>query len=207
VSQVNLLPPEIRQRQQTRRVTFLVIAGGAIALLLIMFVYLLQVRSLASVNDRVDAQQAINAGLNGQIADLQRFQGLQDEANAKKALLSTVFANEVSLSGALFDVSRVIPSDAYLTSLSISVTPPVAPTPGQTPTGIIGSITFAGQGLDADTVATLLTRLDGVKGWVNPFVTSVTKAGTGSVVAFTGTVDLTTAALTPRGAGQTGGVG
>jgi Tfp pilus assembly protein PilN len=207
VSQVNLLPPEIRQRQQTRRVTFLVIAGGAIALLLIMFVYLLQARSLASVNDQVDAQQAINAGLNGQIADLQRFQGLQDEANAKKALLSTVFANEVSFSGALFDVSRVIPSDAYLTSLAISITPPVAPAPGQTPTGIIGSITFAGQGLDTDTVATLLTRLDGVKGWVNPFVTSVTKAGTGSVVSFTGTVDLTTAALTPRGAGQTGGVG
>jgi Tfp pilus assembly protein PilN len=207
VSQVNLLPPEIRQRQQTRRVTFLVIAGGAIALLLIVFVYLLQARSLASVNDQINAQQAINTGLNGQIADLQRFQDLQDQANAKKALLTTVFANEVSFSGALFDVSRVIPSDAYLTSLSITISPPAAPTLGQTPTGIIGSIAFAGQGLDADTVATLLTRLDGVKGWVNPYVTSVTKTGTGSVVTFTGTVDLTTASLTPRGAGRTGGSG
>jgi Tfp pilus assembly protein PilN len=199
VSQVNLLPPEIRQRQQTRRVTFAVLAGGAVVLLLIVFFYLLQSRQLANVNDQIDAQRGFNAGLNAQIADLQRFQDLQDQADAKKQLLSTVFANEVSVSGLLLDMSRVMPSDAYLTSLTITTTPAAAPAPGETPTGIVGSIAFAGQGLDADTVATLLTRLDGVKGWVNPFVTSVARPGTASVVTFTGTVDLTTDALTPRG--------
>jgi len=199
VSQVNLLPPEIRQRQQTRRVTFAVLAGGAIALLLIVFFYLLQARELANVNDQIDAQQRFNAGLNAQISDLQRFEVLQQQADAKKQLLSTVFANEVSLSGLLLDMSRVMPSDAYLTSLTITTTPAAAPAPGETPTGIVGSIAFSGQGLDADTVATLLTRLDGVKGWVNPFVTSVARPGTTSVVTFTGTVDLTTDALTPRG--------
>jgi Tfp pilus assembly protein PilN len=207
VSLVNLLPPEIRQRQRTRQVTFAVLAGGAIALLLIVFVYLLQARSLGSVNDQIDAQQRVNDGLNAQISDLQRFKNLQTQAAAKKDLLSAVFANDLSFSGALLDVSRVIPADAFLTSLSITVSPPVAPTPGVTPTGIIGSIAFTGQGLDADTVATLLTRLDGVKGWVNPFVTSVTKAGTSPVVTFTGTVDLTTDALSPRGRGSTGSTG
>ena len=205
MSQVNLLPPEILQRQQTRRVTFMVLAAGAMALLLIVFFYLLQARSLANVNDQIDAQQRINTGLNAQIADLQRFQVLQNQAAAQKALLNAVFANDVSYSGALLDMSRVIPADAYLTSFTMTVAPPAAPTLGVAPTGLIGSIAFSGQGLDADTVATLLTRLDGVKGWVNPFVTTVTKESNGTVVTFTGTVDLTTDALTPRGAqGATG---
>ena len=200
MSQVNLLPPEIRERQQTRRVTFAVLAGGAIALLLIVFFYLLQSRQLANVNDQIDAQRRFNEGLNAQIADLQRFQDLQNQAAAKKDLLSAVFANEVSLSGALLDMSRVMPSDAYLTSFTVTITPPAPATPGETPSGIVGTISFAGQGLDPDTVATLLTRLDGVKGWVNPFVTSVNKPGPSTVSTFTGTVDLTSDALTTRGA-------
>jgi len=200
VSQVNLLPPEIRERQRTRRVTLAVLSGGAIALLLIVFFYLLQARQLANVNDQIDAQRRFNEGLNAQIADLHRFQDLQNQATAKKDLLSTVFANEVSFSGALLDLSRVLPPDAYLTSFTITITPPAPSTPGETPSGIIGTIAFTGQGLDPDTVATLLTRLDGVKGWVNPFVTAVSKPGPSTVTTFTGTVDLTTDALTPRGA-------
>ncbi len=51
-------------------------------------------------------------------------------------------------------------------------------------------------------MATLLSRLETVKGWANPYVTSVSKAGPvgTAIVQFAGTVDLTTAALTPRGA-------
>lgn len=197
MSQVNLLPPEIRQRQQTRRVAFLIAAGGIALLLVILFVYLLESNSLSGVNDDIEAQNGINAGLQGQIADLQRFQDLQTEADAKKLLLSTVFADELSFSGALVDFSKVIPPDAYLTSLTITVNP-VGTAPEGEPTTIVGSIAFSGQGASADTVATLLTRLE-FDGWVNPFVTTVTRPGTGDIVQFTGTVDLTVDALTERG--------
>ncbi|MBI3648788.1 MAG: hypothetical protein HY240_08575 [Actinobacteria bacterium] len=201
MSQVNLLPPEIRQRQQTRQLALTVLAGGAIVLLLIIFAYLLQARSLASVNNDIDAQRRINAGLNGQIADLRPFQDLQNEAQAKRQLLAAVFSNEVSFSEGLLDVSRVMPADAYLTSLTVTINPPAQGTTTGTPTGIIGSIAFSGEGLSADTVATLLTRLERVRGWANPYVTSVIRPGSTDVVQFTGTVDLTTDALTKRGAG------
>jgi len=199
MSQVNLLPPDIRQRQQTRKVAFLIAAGGVALLLLILFVYLLETRSLAGVNDDIETQAAENAGLQGQIAELQKFADLQNAAAAKQALLSSVFADELSFSGALLDVSRVIPPDAFLTSLTITVNPVATVAPTGVSTGIIGTLAFSGTGASPDSVAALLTQLEKVKGWVNPFVTSVTHPEDGNVVDFAGTVDLTLDALTQRG--------
>ena len=101
------------------------------------------------------------------------------------------------------DFSKVIPPDAYLTSLTITVNP-VGTTPEGQPSSIVGTIAFSGQGASADTVATLLTRLE-MDGWVNPFVTTVSRPGTNEVVQFSGTVDLTVDALTERGAGGLAG--
>ena len=197
MSQVNLLPPDIRQRQQTRKVAFLIAAAGVALLLLVLFVYLLETQSLKGVNEDIEAQTARNADLQAQITELQRFADLQDEAAAKQLLLSSVFANELSFSGAMLDVSRVIPSDAFLTSLTITLNSAGTPT-GET-TAIVGTIAFSGEGASAETVATLLGRLENVKGWVNPFVSSVARPGLGDLVQFTGTVDLTVDALTQRG--------
>ena len=66
-------------------------------------------------------------------------------------------------------------------------------------TAIVGTIAFSGEGASAETVATLLGRLENVKGWVNPFVSSVARPGLGDIVQFTGTVDLTLDALTQQG--------
>jgi Tfp pilus assembly protein PilN len=197
VSQVNLLPPDIRQRQQTRRVAFLIAAAGVALLLLVLFVYLLQTQSLKGVNDDIEAQTAKNADLQAQITELQHFADLQDEAAAKQQLLSSVYANELSFSGAMQDVSSVIPSDAFLTSLTITLNPAGIAT-GES-TSILGTIAFSGEGASTETVATLLGRLENVKGWVNPFVSSVARPGAGDNVQFTGTVDLTVDALTQRG--------
>jgi Tfp pilus assembly protein PilN len=197
VSQVNLLPPDIRQRQQTRRVAFLIAAGGVALLLLVLFVYLLASQSLNGVNDDIAAQTAQNAKYQAQIAELQRFADLKNEAAAKTLLLNSVFADELSFSGAMLDVSRVIPSDAFLSSLTITLNP-VGTATGETTT-IVGTLAFSGEGASAESVATLLNRLENVTGWVNPFVTSVARSGVGDFVQFTGTVDLTVDALTKRG--------
>jgi Tfp pilus assembly protein PilN len=205
VSLVNLLPPEIRQRQQTRKITFLVAAGGVALVLVILFVFVLATQALKGVNGDIEDQTAANAALQAQIAELQRFADLQNEAAAKQALLSTVFANELSFSGALIDVSRVIPADAYLTSLTVTVNPTTALTPTGASTGIIGTIAFTGVGASPESVATLLSRLESIRGWVNPFVSSVSHPEQSNTVDFSGTVDLTDDALTPRG--RTGSAG
>lgn len=211
MSQVNLLPPELLAGQRTRRLATVVLGAGAGVLVLVIAFYLLQVSRLGSVNDEIDRQQAENAQLQSQIDQLREFQDLQEQAAAKQALLDTAFANEVSFSGMLMDVSRVIPTDAYLTSFSAQLT--VATPAGEAETvgapvaaGFIGEITTAGQAAGVDSLASWLTRLESVRGWVNPWLDAFTETAQNSrLYTFTSGVDLTSDAVTRRGREGIGG--
>jgi Tfp pilus assembly protein PilN len=212
VSQVNLLPPEIRQRQRRRQTALLVIGAGGIVLALILAVYVFQIDKLNGVNEDIAAQQQVNGQLQSQIVSLQKFQDLQTRAQAKQALLDAAFVDEVSLSGLLMDVSRVVASNQYLTSLTVQLNIGVAtdPTVVVTPTEFVGTISTDGQTDSIDTLAQWLTRLGMVNGWVNPWVTTIdrsTERGV-TVITFTGGSDLTRDVITERGTiGSAGGVG
>jgi len=202
VSQVNLLPPDIRQRAQTRKVTFMVIGAGAAVLVLIFFFYFLQSARLSRVNEEVAAQEAENARTLGQIAGLQEYATLQEEAEAQQAMLEAAFADELSFSGVLLDLSRVIPTDAYLTTFAAQITPAAADAAATTgETTLVGTMTASGKAKGTDTLASWITRLEQVKGWVNPWITSFTEdpPAFSQTYTFNSGVDLTTEALTKRG--------
>jgi Tfp pilus assembly protein PilN len=207
MSQVNLLPPEIRQRQRLRRLTSLVGLAGVGLLAVVGLFYVLQVMNLGRVEDELRAQEARNADLQAAIQELQPFADLQTALQGKRELNDIVFANEVSWSGTLRDISRLIPSDAYLTDLTGSVTVATAAqgeAPEEETAGLIGSITFNGVARDIDSLAVWLTRLEQVKGWANPWAASaqLTEAESGiSAYQFSGSVDLSADAVTRRGAG------
>jgi Tfp pilus assembly protein PilN len=202
VSQVNLLPPELRQKQATRRTTTLSAAGGAVALVLVMLFSFMKSSELAQKQDDLAAQQAVNARVTAQIAELQKFGQLQSELQTKQQLISTVFANEVSWSGILLDVSRVIPPDAYLTGMTGQIAPPTTTGTTTTPTGLIGSLTFTGNVKGADTLAAWLTKLEQVKGWVNAWANSATESGPFTrIYQFQSGVDLSSDVVTRRGRG------
>jgi Tfp pilus assembly protein PilN len=201
MTQVNLLPPELRAREATRRQTSLVVLVGLVVLGLIGAFYFLQVMSLSHAQDDLAAQEAVNAQLQAQVRDLQQFAELQNQLAAKQQLLATVFTDEVSWSGVLVDVSRIIPSDGYLTSLTGSITGPTATAPSSGPT-LIGSMSFAGVIRQTDPLATWLSRLDQVNGWVNAWLSSATESAPFSkVYTFDSGIDLTANAVTKRGRG------
>ncbi len=209
MSQVNLLPPELRQRQATRRATSIVVLVGLAFLAVVGLFYFLQVQRLSEAQDELEAQQARNVELEGQIAGLQEFAALQAELAAKEALLATIFENEVSWSSALLDVSRVIPDASYLTNLTGQVTAVagvegVPTTTGGTPeTTLIGAMTFAGVAQGTETIADWLTRLEQVQGWVNAWANSAQEdAPFSRVYTFANGLDLTQEAATERGLGQ-----
>lgn len=204
MTQVNLLPPEIRQRTQTRKLTFMVIGAGVVLLVLMAFFYVVTSANLSRVNEDIAAQETRNAQLNSEIAGLQEFAALQTEAQAKQALLTAAFANEVSFSGILLDLSRVIPSDAYLTTFAAQVTPPATTTTPATTvpvsaTPLIGTMTAAGEGSGADSLASWITRLESVKGWVNPWISTFSETTPDSDrFTFNSGADLTSDVLTDR---------
>jgi Tfp pilus assembly protein PilN len=202
VSQVNLLPPDILAAQRQRRLAGVVALAGVGVIGLILVFYVLQLGKVSGIRSDIDQQQQTNQGLQTEIQKLREFEQLRAQAQAKQKLLNDVFANEISFSGVLMDISRVIPSSAALTSMTATSQEPIPSTGGSTL--LTGKIDVAGLALDYDTIASWLTRLERVRGWVNPWVTSIADPQSGPITYSSG-VDLTTAALTERGR-RAGGV-
>lgn len=202
MSQVNLLPPEILAAQRQRRLAGVVALAGVGVIGLILVFYVLQLGKVSGIRSDIDQQQQTNQGLQSEIQKLRDFEQLRAQAQAKQKLLNDVFANEISFSGLLMDISRVIPSSAALTSMTATSQEPIPSTGGSTL--LTGRIDVAGLALDYDTIASWLTRLERVRGWVNPWVTSIADPESGPITYSSG-VDLTTAALTERGR-RAGGV-
>ena len=203
MSQVNLLPPDIVRAQAYRRRTSAVIVAGAIVLLRVFGFYLTQNSKLGQVNEEIDAQNATNASIQAGIAEKQKFADLQAEAQARQQLLSAAYAGEVSFSALLMDFSRVIPSDAYVDSLALQTVDTSAGDPAAAATGVttnlVGSISGSGQAVSIDTLSVFLTRLEQVKGWVNPWMSTVSKNDVGYDYSLS--VDLTDEVVTERGKG------
>jgi Tfp pilus assembly protein PilN len=206
-TQVNLLPPQIREKQKVRRLTGAVVAGGVVAVVLLLVVFTLQTGRLGTIQTQLEQQQAVNAGLQGRIVKLQKFATLQKEVSARRMLVGNLLKNQVLWSEVLEHLSEVIPDQVYLTSFSASLTQSSTDsTAVGTATGtgspVYATVQFGGAATSHPEVADWLQRLERVKGWVNAWVQSLTKsvstdtngAPTHTEVAFTGSVDLTQAA-------------
>jgi len=208
VSQVNLLPPELLARQKTRRLTSMIILGGAIGVALLLAFWFFESQKLSGVNDDIAAQNATNQQLQTQIAQLSKYQDLQTQATASQHILSEAYAGEVSFSQMLLDLSRVIPSNMYLTSFTSALsttTATTATTPGTTP-AFVGSFTAAGEGQGLTSLTSWLTRLESVTGWVNPWLSTATETNDRSgIYTFSSGADLSTDAQTARGQGGSSG--
>jgi Tfp pilus assembly protein PilN len=204
VSQVNLLPPDILQAQRYRRVTSGVILAGIVLLVIVFGFYLLQGNELSGVQAEIEAQDATNASIQVGIAEKQKFADLQAAAQAQQQLLDAAYAGEVSFSALLMDFSRVIPSDAYVDSLAVQIetAAPVDAATGEAATaGLIGTLTGGGQAVSIDTLSVFLTRLEQVKGWVNPWMSTVSRNDDVNGYDYSMSVDLTDEVLTERGKG------
>jgi Tfp pilus assembly protein PilN len=206
VSRVNLLPSEIKKGQENRRRFILFLLAGVAIVLLVLAFWFLQSMRLGDVQSQVDAQNQQNASIQQEINGLQKYEQLQTEAQQQEQLLAAAYAGEVSYSGMLLDISKVIPSDTYLTNFASTLQAPTASTTtpstsSPTTTTFVGTMTFSGETLHFDSLTTWLNRLDTVQGWANPWTSNVTAdAAVAGAYEFDTTADLTQDALTQRGA-------
>jgi Tfp pilus assembly protein PilN len=201
---INLLPPEVLERQRTRRRAVMVFTGGIIVLLVLAGFYMIQVFTLQGIEDDIELQQSITSQLEGQIAELQDVAALEDEIERTRGVLSGLLADRVLWFGILRDVSLVIPGEVWLNGLSAQLGLTTATDPGAPvtdATGVVGQISFNGFAFDHRDVALWLSRLEDVRGFINPWLSSSAKTEIGGreAVTFTSSVDLSEQAVARRG--------
>ncbi|MFA5889359.1 MAG: PilN domain-containing protein [Actinomycetota bacterium] len=188
---INLLPPELAERRRSRQR----VAGTAVAALALVaalgVVYGAQEIRLHGERSKLNAQRARNAALRGDLADLAEFDRLQSELQRKTGLLDDLTQREIRWSVLLADVSLVIPSDVWLTSLTGSVSgSAVAGDP-------LGTIQMNGTTFSHIDVAKWLVRLADVEEFTFPYLTLSSK-GTQEdtpVVNFNSSVQISDGAL------------
>lgn len=199
MTQVNLLPSDVRQVQRTRRTTSLAAVAVVAVVALLVGVFFLENTRLSSAQSDLAAQQAHNAALQQQIAGLQRYADLAAQKLQKQLIVDGVTKTVIPWSGVLRDVSSVIPSDVFLRSFSATIQlTPGGVTPQQTDTGLIGTLQVQGTATSHNAVALWLTRLAEVHGWVNGWVTTSQLQADGTT-QFTGTIDLAPSVATKGG--------
>jgi Tfp pilus assembly protein PilN len=200
MTQVNLLPGDVRQRQRTRALTLAVLASVAGVLALVLFVFVLQTARLSSAKHELASQESVNDGLRSDIAGLQQFAQLKQTVADRVALRDDLLRSQVLWSGILRDLSMVIPGKVYLTSMSGTVTD-VSQSPSLPAGDLVGTIQFQGVATDQPTVALWLTRLEQVDGWVNAWISQSSKANVNGVdkVQFSGTIDVSLLATSDGG--------
>jgi len=200
---INLLPPEIKERQRARQRVVVVFLVGLIVLGALGLFYFLQIVRLGQVERDLAEQQATNGALQQDIGELRQFDELEQEVQTNVTLLTDLLQDEVLWSGVLRDISLVIPGTTWLTNLTGTSTAAVEGEAGAsgTPTGLAGQITLGGMAFDHRSVALWLTRLEDVSGFANPWLSSSTKTliGEREVVQFASSVDLSADVLSGFG--------
>jgi Tfp pilus assembly protein PilN len=203
MSQVNLLPPEVRTKQKVRRYTVMATGAVGAAVVLILGVFALQSLRLSQTNRSLETQQRSNRALQQQIKTLQPFDQLRQQVADGEAMTGSLLNGQVLWSGALRNVSAALPGGLWLTSMNGTLNPTTLPGTVTAPStaAVSGTIQFQGQAFEHTTVGDWLNRLEQVPGWVNAWVSSSTR-GSGQdganskAVTFSNSVDVSSEALT-----------
>jgi hypothetical protein len=186
MTQVNLLPADVRTRQKIRRITAASVGAVGAVMVLMLALVAMQSARLASVHRQLAAQRVVNTGLTTKVESLRQFDELRQAVGAKQLLVDGLNAGQILWSNVLQDVSASTPDGLGFTSVNGQLNTASAGS-------VFGSITFQGKALTHLVVADWLAQLSRVKGWGNPWVSSVVKetSENSTDVVFSGSVDIT----------------
>lgn len=207
---VNLLPPEIAERARAKRIQAGLGGGLLVVVGLVAGLYAAAAGSVTDATAELQAATATGTALQADKAEYAEVEAVYARAAAAEAMLTQAMGEEVRYSQYLNDLSLTVPDNVWLTSVTFTQTP-TATAPAATGAGsgepVIGTVTFSGVGFSHDDVAVWLDSLAGQKGYQNPYFTDSTKGliGKRETVAFTSTVELTSAALSGRYTAPAGG--
>lgn len=192
MSRINLLPPEVRKERENARLARRIRVGGLALVVLLTGLYGIRTWQVVSLRGELDASRSEAAAVQAQLDNYAEIVTQQQAIESAKGIVASLLAGEISWSEQMLTLASTVPSGFALTSVSGTVAP-------QATTGIIGSLTWSGTSSGYVPAEAWLTRIDAQEGWANGWAGSV-QGGDGAVTT-SGSVDLTSGAITPRGGG------
>lgn len=207
---VNLLPPEIAEAARQKRAQVAMGLAVAAAVVVVGGLYVQAHQSVNAANNQLATAQQQQTRLQAQVASYREVTQIDAQVSAREALLTEAMGQEIQWSTYLNDLSLKIPANVWLTN--ISATEGAGSGAASSPSSLagaaatVGSISFTGNAMTHDDVATWLESLATEHGFTNPYFTNSTesKIGTRQVVNFSSTVQLTSDALSGRYTQQAG---
>lgn len=174
---VNLLPRETYARQAAARQR---LAAGALAVLLLVIlggIYVFQLQRVSDAEEELVVEQERVDELQDEVAALAEFGELQERQEQMHEIISQTLGDEVTVAGVLQDLAAVMPSDAQLDSLTVTIGERSTDTTTRAPT--IGDLSVSGKSLEshAPGVERFLISLDKVVSFVDLHVSSSSLTG------------------------------
>lgn len=223
IPRVNLLPQEIADAENFRKLKYKLGGAVAIAVGVVGLLFVGATGQVSSAQEGLDVATANTVALQQQVTALAEVPKVYGQVAAAENQLTTAMGDEVRWSFYMTDLSLTIPNDVGLTSMSIkqvrTAAAPAAGTiagPGAATAGAqsvlgkpgIATVTFEGQAATQDDVAAFLDSLAKQKSYVDPYFTNAsvsddTDSGQ-KVVTFSATTTVTDKAKSGRYTNQAG---
>ena len=159
---VNLLPRDLEKQPTFKKEQLPLVVGGCVALIVVALIgsqYLSKSGGVESERQALSDLQAQLAQMPAPPEPSPEQTKLVDEQKTRLTALQTALASRVAWDRVLRQFSLVLPSDVWLTRLSLKS--PVSPTTQQAPSsdGTPSGFTMEGSTYSHDAVARLLSRL------------------------------------------------
>ena len=164
---INLLPPEERRRVgagfRGGALGALLIAG-ALALILMVAVYLILLQRLGGIEDRIVELDNQIARRNDHLAELSPYRDLQARLEEKKPVADGIFRTRFAWDEFLQGLAFVIPETTALQTLTAEAAPVDIEAPVEQPLDPPGAVTFTGVALPRyENVADFVVRMDNLE--------------------------------------------
>ena len=204
---VNLLPPEIFEKRQLQRAQVGLGVVVVVALVGVGLVYIGGGSKVTDAKSRLQSSQATQTDLQSQLNKLSYVTTEANQAQQAQNMLTQATASTVPFSTYLADLSLLTPKNVWFTSITLTNAIPAGSlTDPTTAPATVGSLTFSGQALAHNDVATWLDNAAKEVGFADPYFGASTETlipGTGTAtgstpktwVTFSSSVNLTSAAL------------
>jgi Tfp pilus assembly protein PilN len=196
---VNLLPPEIAERNTLRRAQLAMVGTGLAAVAVVGVMYTQASAKVSSAQSAKTEAVAQNVRLKTQLGQLQNVRDTYAQVDVANKTIATAMASDVHWSTYLQDLTLTIPENVWLNTLSAKMATSAQAGGGgeQVLDPGLGTVTVTGTALTHDDVAAWLESVAKEKGYSNPYFTVATEKAIADrvVVDFTSTVNLTEKAL------------